>query len=394
MRVRAFELRLIGVALVVCWSIAAGLVLLAYRPGGPLDLLVGLLALTPIAIALAGVIWPPVARGDVAFPAIVWLGILALLCLVPSITGVVNQLLAFGSRTLLPSFEAAYPWLLALFATSLFSGFGIARRLQGGTAIRRRRLIAGTTIALAVTLLSGVAFGAVAVANDIALRDQPVAASQFGPTSGSEQPPRCDADLSAGESARLNMHMSATVDLRPVGSIELTGLRVGRDLRWLGYAATTGQLGQFGSARIADRAWTIAPGTRWEPVEPAAVDADTVDLQALDVALTPELRATAEDRGVEVIEGARARRCRVAVDGLIFEEAFPEVVRLVDKADLHRWRGQLDYWVFLDGQLGQIAGSINGEAAEIVPDALNGTVDVRMTATERGRDTFIYPPTP
>ena len=148
MRVRAFELRLIGVALVVCWSIAAGLVLLAYRPGGPLDLLVGLLALAPIGIALAGVIWPPVARGDVAFPAIVWLGILALLCLVPSITGVVNQLLAFGSRTLLPSFEAAYPWLLALFATSLFSGFGIARRLEGGTAIRRRRLIAGTTIAV------------------------------------------------------------------------------------------------------------------------------------------------------------------------------------------------------------------------------------------------------
>ena len=81
-------------------GIAAGLVLLAYRPGGPLDLLVGLLALTPIGIALAGAIWPPVARGDVAFPAIVWLGILALLCLVPSITGVVNQLLAFGSRTI------------------------------------------------------------------------------------------------------------------------------------------------------------------------------------------------------------------------------------------------------------------------------------------------------
>ena len=394
MRVRAFELRLIAVALVVCWSITAGLVLLAYRPGGPLDVLVGLLALVPIGIALAGVIWPPVARGDVAFPAIVWLGILALLCLVPSITGVVNQLLAFGSRTLLPSFEAAYPWLLALFATSLFSGFGIARRLEGGTAIRRRRLIAGTTIALSLTLLSGVAFGAVAVANDVAMRDRPVAASRFGPTTGSEQPPLCDEALSAGESARLNMHMSATVDLRPVGSIDLTGLRVGRDLRWLGDEATTSQLGRFGSARIGDRAWTIAPGTRWESVAPASVDEDTVDLQALDVALTPELRATAEDRGVEVIEGARARRCRVAVDGLIFEDAFPEVVRLVDKADLHRWRGQLDYWVFLDGQLGQVAGSINGEAAEIVPEALNGTVDVRMTATERGRDTVIYPPTP
>jgi hypothetical protein len=394
MRVRAFELRLIAVALVVCWSIAAGLVLLAYRPGGPLDLLVGLVALTPIAISLAGAIWPPVARGDVAFPATVWLGILALLCLVPSITGVVNQLLAFGSRTLLPSFEAAYPWLIALFATSLFSGFGIARRLDGGTAIRRRRLIAGTTIAVALTLLSGVAFAAVAVANDVAMRDRPVESSRFGPTAGSDQPPRCDADLSAGASARLTMHMNATVDLRPVGSIELTGLRVGHDMRWLGYAATSDQLGQFGSARIGDRAWTITPGTRWISAPPTSVDADTVDLQAVDVALTPELRSTAEDRGVEVIEGARARRCRVAVDGLIFEDAFPEVSWLVDKADLHRWRGQLDYWVFLDGELGQVAGSINGEAAQIVPDALNGTVEVRMTATERGRDRFIYPPTP
>ena len=394
MRVRTFELRLIAVALVVCWSIAAGLVLLAYRPGGPLDVVVGLLALTPIGIALAGAIWPPVARGDVAFPAIVWLGILALLCLVPSITGVINQLLAFGSRTLLPSLEAAYPWLVALFATSLFSGFGIARRLQGGTAIRRRRLIAGTTIALALTLVSGLAFGAVAVANDVALRDRPIEASRFGPTAGAEQPPLCDADLEAGASARLNLHMNATVDLRPVGSIDLTGIRVGRDLRWLGYAATSRQLGQFGAARIGSQGWTISPGSRWERVEPASVDADTVDVQALGAALTPALRATAEDRGVEVIEGARARRCRVAVDGIIFLDAFPQVAWLVDGADLHRWRGQLDYWVFLDGELGQVAGSINGEAADIVPEALNGTVEVRMTATERGRDTFIYPPSP
>ena len=113
MRVRAFELRLIAIALVACWSVAAGLVLLAYRPGGPLDVIVGLTAMTPIAIALAGAIWPPVARGDVAFPAIVALGVLALLCLVPSIAGVVTQLLAYGSRTLLPSLEAVYPWLLA-----------------------------------------------------------------------------------------------------------------------------------------------------------------------------------------------------------------------------------------------------------------------------------------
>jgi hypothetical protein len=65
---------------------------------------------------------------------------------------------------------------------------------------------------------------------------------------------------------------------------------------------------------------------------------------------------------------------------------------LVGAADLHRWRGQLDYWVFLDGEVGQIAGSINGEATGVVPAAIQGTVEIRLTATERGRDLVVYPP--
>ena len=104
----------------------------------------------------------------------------------PSIAGVVTQLMSFGSRTLLPSFEAAYPWLIALLATSLFSGFGIARRLEGGAALRRRRLVAGTTIAVLVTVVASVAFAAVAVANDTALRDTPAGSSRFGPTVGAD----------------------------------------------------------------------------------------------------------------------------------------------------------------------------------------------------------------
>jgi hypothetical protein len=91
--------------------VSGGLILLTYRPGGPLDLVVGLTTLGPIAIAMAGVVWPPVARGDRVFPAIVWLGIVGLLCLIPSIVGVVDQLTAYGSQTLLPSVEGAYPWL-------------------------------------------------------------------------------------------------------------------------------------------------------------------------------------------------------------------------------------------------------------------------------------------
>ena len=188
--------------------------------------------------------------------------------------------------------------------------------------------------------------------------------------------------------------MSATVDLRPIGSVELDGLRVGHDFRWLAYVATIRQLGQFGSARIGDEAWVVSPGVDWKRTDPAATAGDSVDAQALEIALSPAYRATAEDRGIEVIEGARARRCRIAVDGPTFGAAFPETAWLVGSADLHRWRGQLDYWVFLDGELGQVAGSANGEASGIVPAALNGTIDVRLTATERGRDPVVYPPTP
>jgi hypothetical protein len=391
-RVRNFELRLIASALVACWATSGGLILLAYRPGGPLDLIVGLTALGPVPIAVAAVIWPPVARGDVAFPAIVWLGILGLLCLVPSIAGVVDQLTNFGSQTLLPSIEAEYPWLVALLATSLFSGFGIARRLQGGTAIRRRRLLAGAAFALLSTGISGTAFVAAAVANDQALRDRPVAASRFGPTAGPAQPALCGMPLAAGRTARLTLSLKGTIDLRPLGSVDLAGVRVDGDFRWLAYVATNNELGQYGSTLSGDRAWVRTPSSGWHPVPPATVGADTVDRRALAVALSEDYRATAEDRGVEVIEGARARRCRIAVDGQIFEAAFPQVAWLVGPADLHRWRGQLDYWVFLDGQVGQIAGSINGEATGVVHEAIQGTVEVLLTATERGRALVVYPP--
>ena len=75
MRTRRLELRIIGAALVAAWGSAAGLVLLAYRPGGPLDLIVGISMLVPLGIALAGLRWPPVARGRSAYPVMVSLGV-------------------------------------------------------------------------------------------------------------------------------------------------------------------------------------------------------------------------------------------------------------------------------------------------------------------------------
>ena len=277
-RVRKFELRLVGAGLVGGWLVAAGLVLIAYRPGGPLDVLVGLTMTLPIAIAIAGFAWPPVTRGSRAFAGMVWLGIAALLCLVPSIAGVIEQIQALGSQTLLPSLEAAYPWLLALAATSLFSGLGIARRLRGAAALRRRRFLDGALIGVALTLLTSSLFAGAAVANELALRDTVPTSSRFGPTDPAGEPPFCDTELVAGPEARVSVDLDATVDLRPIGSIELIGTRDGPDYRWTAYVATDRPLGQAGAARIHDDAWSREPegtGSRSLP----RVATESVDLR-------------------------------------------------------------------------------------------------------------------
>ena len=96
MRVRRLGLRLIGLGLVGAWGLAAALILLAYRPGGPLDLVVGFTMLVPLGIAIASVVWPPLARREGAHALVVALGLATLLVLLPSIGGVWNQLQALG----------------------------------------------------------------------------------------------------------------------------------------------------------------------------------------------------------------------------------------------------------------------------------------------------------
>ena len=119
----------------------------------------------------------------------------------------------------------------------------------------------------------------------------------------------------------------------------------------------------------------------------------TIDTQVLVAALARNVRAAAELHGVDVIEGARARHCRIAIDGPAFRLAFPAVTWLVGDEDMSIWRGELDYWIFLDGQLGRVTGSISGDAGSIREGALQGTIRVDLAATDRGRIVRIDPPT-
>ena len=392
MRVRAFELRLIAACFTVLWTVTAGLVLLGYRPGGPIDLLVGLAALVPIAIAAIGLAWPPAAHHNGIFIGTVWLGLLATLVLVPSIGGVAFQLTTASAQTILPSWQAAYPWLLALAGTSLFSGLGAARHLLGPLASRRRRLAIGLALGAAMTLGSGVLFGSAAIANEIGLRDRPVTYSRFGPTNPALVIPACDAAIVPPRTAHVELSLTADVDSHPIGWANIVGIRSGTNVRWSADVAADQALGRHAVVRTAAGAWRQSPGGSWVAVLPESVDDETLDLQATASALREETLTTAEDRGLEDIEGAKARHCRIAIDGPIALAAFPEMAWFTGEADLHRWRGELDYWVFADRQVGQVLMVVNGEPGEMSSTGLQATIRATMIAIDRDLPVTISPP--
>jgi hypothetical protein len=384
---------LIAAALSAGWTLTAFLVLLAYRPGGPLDLVVGLAAGLPILVAVAGLVWPPVARDGRAFAGLVWLGLGTLLVLVPSMGGVLVQIVARGPQTLLPSAEAAYPWALALLGTGLFSGLGVARAVLGGSAPRRRRLVRGALIAVATTAAISIAFTGAAIGNELALRDRPVPGSRFGPANPAIEPPTCAQPVRPAASARVEINLAGDVDRVPMGTVDLRGVRRGDDYRWLAYVATDRELGQYGAARIAGAEWRLDPATGWRTDTARPGGADALDRAVLTAAIEGGARPAAETVGISFFEGARARHCRVAIDGPAFGSAFPEVRRLVGEVDLRPWRGELDYWVFADGELGRASGTVSGPATGIVDDGLQARVQVTMIAIERDRAHAIISPT-
>ena len=392
MRVRTIELRILGLGLTGLWIAAFALVLLGYRPGGPIDLLVGVAAAGPIPVAIAAVVWPPVARGNRAFASIAWLAVGAMLLLIPSLGDLITQLARGGPQTLLPSAEAAYPWLVALAATSWFAGLGIARRRLGETALRRRRLRAGTAIGLALVVATGSAFSVAAVVNEVALGNRPSSASRFGPTDPALPLPDCGDPVTYGSTARVELLMDASVDGRRTGQVTLDGVRNGSDVRWTGFAATQVTIGQQGMTRVGGSAWILRPGTPWTGVQLRRADGQDLDRQLVAVALTPDNRAVAEDRGTSFVEGARAHHCRIPVDGATLRDALPEVNLLVGGEDISRWRGYLDFWVFADAEVGQVDGQLNGPATGLAEGALTATIRFRLTAVDRDEPVTVSPP--
>ena len=62
--------------------------------------------------------------------------------------------------------------------------------------------------------------------------------------------------------------------------------------------------------------------------------------------------------------------------------------------DLHRWRGEIDYWLFLDGEVGQVQGEVSGEALGLGKTGLQATLNVTMTMTDRDTGQTVQAPIP
>jgi hypothetical protein len=392
-RVRVFELRLLAVVLSVLWAAGGSVALIAYRPGGPVDMLVGLAALLPLPVSVASTVWPPLVRGDRASAGVFWLGLGAGLLLIPSIGGIASQVVTGGAEPLLPSAEVVYPWVLALLATSLFTGIGLTRSRYPNPGAGRRRLAASIVFALATTIAIGAAFTGVSLADNAALNSRPATFSRFGPTSPDLTPPSCNRPLTGAATATVALAVWGDVDGRGVGRVDLTGKRSGNDVSWTAQAGKTGGPdSQYGIVRIGQSAWSETTPSGWTGIALSETQSDLLDDTVLDVALTAGNRATAEDRGFDYVEGARARHCAVAIDGLTFAAAFPQMAWLTGDANVATWRGQLEYWVFGDGEVGKVLGSVNGASQDILPHGLLATMEVSMTATDRGAPVSITPP--
>ena len=111
------------------------------------------------------------------------------------------------------------------------------------------------------------------------------------------------------------------------------------------------------------------------------------------LAAVPRGEIVPEDLGLEHIEGARARHCRTFIDGPTALDTFLPLRWLLVDSDAHpedvisRWRGEMDWWVFADGELGLAAVEVSGPLSETPLDdeGVRVVLEAELSATDRDR---------
>ena len=274
--------------------------------------------------------------------------------------------------------------------TSLFAGFGLARRLDGGTALRPRRLRVGIAVGDRADARSPARlFAGAAIANEhrVARPDAAARGSRFGPTDAEAElaalrrrprrrqerpahrpPPR--PDRSAG----------------PIGSVDLSGQRVGTNFRWLAYVATDRELGQYGAAELRgaglDSDARRRLGRRRCPERPRS-RRSTCRRSGRPC---PPARArpprTAASRSIEGARGSplSRRRRRRDVPGSVPADPLAGRRRRPSSAGA----ASSTTGSSSTASSGRSRAASTARPARIRPEAIQATIEVFLTATERG----------
>jgi hypothetical protein len=408
------QMRLLAVVLAALWAVTAIVVATAYRPGGPIDVLIALACFVPVAIADVGIIRPARRPSPRHRAALVWVWIGAVLFVLPVIYGVASTVGRDGPQGLLPSAEAAYAGAIALYLMSWFSVVGLVHHRLGVRPLQRRASLVTAGVAGVLTVVAGLAFLFVALANEQELRDESLFISRFGPTDPDLVPPDCDDPVALGANARVTIEARSSVDTFERGMAVLEGRRGGEDESWGGSWEGPDGSGHQAYLRVGPRAWVNersadpqAPGTFWEESVPNPFGllgraGLTMDGPPRAVAFVPRGAIVAEDLGLEQLEGARARHCRTLVDGSTALDAFlPLRWLLADSSEapdtaLAHWRGKLDWWVFANGELGAASVEVSGPRIDTGWDAdgVRAFLDARLIAIDRDQRVDVTAPSP
>ncbi|CAN5820952.1 hypothetical protein BH23CHL8_BH23CHL8_17350 [soil metagenome] len=429
-----------GGVLVALWAALAVAIGVAYRPGVPLDVLVVAASFLPVLVAAVSLVRPGVARTQRDQALLTWLWIAAVLLTTSLLYNAASALAAGGPQPLVPSAEVAYAAFLALLCTSGFSLMALAegrRAAEQQSAVQQPadepplaasigRAVGVRGLTLALLAATGVAsvFGSVLLLNDRNVPLDPSSTSRHGPTDPELLPPECDAPAALGPNASVVAEARASVDDIVVGEARMTGRRTGWDEAWSaawkrGPAAGLADTGSPAPAeggiayrRVGEQAWLNlesddleAAGTTWREVEPnpfSLVGPQGLSMDGPPLALLGSQRGTIvpEDVGLEFIEGARARHCRTFLDGPTALATFLPLRWLLGgepiglPAQLPAWRGELDWWVFADGQLGRANVRISGLGTDawVHPPGIRGDLEATLEALDRSLATDIGGP--
>ncbi|MEZ4596292.1 MAG: hypothetical protein R3C32_05270 [Chloroflexota bacterium] len=219
--------RLLAILLLALWT-GLAIVIVVLLPRGPWDVLVASAAFAPVLIATAAVVRPPLARmgHPEAWRAnlvVAWVGLVAALLVGALLVLEVRTVALPGDQTLLPSLEVAYALVLALGSLSLYTAFGISEIPARPGSRAQGRMLHAAGLAVLMTACAASLLAGAALANDLALRDQPTGPSRFGPTDPDLTPPDCDVPVLLGPSAVVEIDAQATIDGDAVGSSSIQG---------------------------------------------------------------------------------------------------------------------------------------------------------------------------